>query len=475
VKMILDKRNVEGLSFGAVPVIKDGKLVGTTPNEKNRHFVVFDAHPSAPTGFGIRVSQRVKTYVLQVRQGSAVKTVSVGRHPDLLIGKEARADRNARLIAAELSARLRRGEDVNATRREARHAATQTQETLRGLFNEFLKGYQANAKRPARSNTIKAVEAAMARLGDKLLDKAADEVSWMDLKAFFEHKAGVLKHLTAAEQTIRWVSAVYNKADDQRTLAALAAGVEPSPLRNPATLFSKTGALRVNAELQRDYDAKGVRKPLSASADDFKKWLDYVIAARARTSARTGADYLLVTVILGCRKSETAGLMWADRLPPEAGEGPNLIDLGSKLMVLSTTKNRHTHRLPLPPFVCQILTERRKLSNGSPYVFPAASRSRLRQTGHYSDPRAFMDSVKTATGVDFAMHDLRRTFGNVVNNMSIPSLLTQQLLNHKAAGSTATYTQQSIEQLRGHMERIEAQMLNYATCSPMGKTAEGQP
>lgn len=465
-KMILDKRLVAGLTFEAVPVVEGGKMTGTVPNTKNRHFVVFDAHHDAPTGFGLRVSQSVKTYILQIRQGAKVVTVTVGRHPDLLIGKEAATERNARLIASELSARLRRGENVNATRRQVQHDAQRGVETLRTLFDDFLAHYENNAKREPRANTVMAIKSAMKRLGDKLLNKPADAVTWMDIEAFFNEKAGVAKHLTAAEQTVRWVSAVYNRANDRRDLLALQAGADPVPLRNPATIFAKTGKMRDNAELQRDYERKGIRKPLSAFADNFRQWLDYVLDARNRDSARTGADYLLVTMLMGCRRTETAGLYWSDRVPEKAAQSANVIDLDARLLVLRTTKNRHIHRLPLPSFVLRLLMERRELVGRSPFVFPSVSRSKLSRASHYTDPRSFMDSVKQGTQISFAMHDLRRTFGNVVNNMAIPSLLTQQLLNHRTKGSTAAYTQQSLEQLAVYMERIETEMLSYATVNP---------
>ena len=467
-KIILDKRLVAGFSFDAVPVIEGGKVVGTVPNTKQRHYIVYDDHGDAPTGFGIRVSQSVKTYILQVRQNAKVTTVKVGRHPDLLIGKDTNPDRNARLAASELSARLRRGEDINAQRRQVQHAAKVVTTTLRGLFDGFIAAYESNVKRAPRENTLHAIRSAMKRLGDKILDKPADAVTWLDMQDFFKQKAGVEKHQTAAEQTVRWVSAVYNHENDQRALAALSAGAEPTVLRNPAYIFAKTGALRNDTELARDYENKGVRKPLSANSESFTKWLDYVIPARGRTASATAADYLLVTMIMGCRREETATLYWSDRIPKGLKEPAKFIDLAAKMMVLGTTKNRYVHRLPLPSYVFTLLQERRAKVGDSPFVFPAVSRSKMRKIAHYSDPSAFMTSVKQSTGVLFAMHDLRRTFGNIVNNMAIPSLLVKQLMNHKDGGSTDGYTQQSMEQLAVYMERIESKMLSYATNSPKG-------
>lgn len=475
-KTVLDKRTVADCTFDAIPMFdSSGKQVGAVPNDSMKHYDIHDAHKEAPTGFRLRVNRSVKTYILVQRVGSKVKTVTVGRHPDLLLGTGVAPDRNARLVAAELSARLRRGEDINQTKREERIAAQKSDVTLRVLFRRWMDDYVASAKRDPRKNTIAAVEKAQQRLGDKLLETPADELTWRDLETFFVDKAAKKGHLTAAEQTIRWVSAVYNKENHRITLDALQAKNQPSLYANPAEIFIKTGALRNNAELERDYDKKGVRRPLSGQREHFQKWLDYVVSARDNLNkSRTGADYMLLTVVLGMRRNETAGLLWNDRLskapdPGHALRGHNFVDLDNAVVVLDVTKNRYTHRIPIPGFVLQILKERRLLVGDSPFVFPRVSRSKLAKSTHYNDPRSFLEEVKKAIKVNFSMHDLRRTFGNVVTAMGLPDRLARQFLNHKSGGVVARYADQSLEQLRPVIEDIEDEMLAYATASPKKK------
>ncbi len=472
-KTVLDRRFVAECRFDSKPVFdENGKLVGTVPNTEERAYDVHDAHRDAPTGFRLRVNRRVKTYILVQRQGGKVVTITVGRHPDLLVGKDAAPERNARLLAAEISARVRRGESVNDARRQERVAARSVRPTLRTLFERWMADYLASAKRDPRRNTIAAVEKAQQRLGAKLLDTPADQLTWRDLESFFIDKATKQGHLTAAEQTIRWVSAVYNKENHRITLDALQAKQQPDLYPNPAEIFIKTGALRNNAELERDYDKKGVRKPLSGERKHFQLWLDYVLASRHDANkSRTGADYMLTTVMLGMRRSETAGLLWNDRIdkvPPLAHPllGHNFIDLDNAVVVLNVTKNRYAHRIPIPGFILQLLKERRLLVGDSPFVFPRVSRSKLAQSVHYNDPRSFLEEVKKAIKVNFSMHDLRRTFGNVVTEMGLPDRLARQLLNHKSGGVVARYADQSLDQLRPVIERVEDEMLAYATTNP---------
>jgi hypothetical protein len=171
------------------------------------------------------------------------------------------------------------------------------------------------------------------------------------------------------------------------------------------------------------------------------------------------------------RREETAGLVWNDRLSraPDTGHplrGHNFIDLDRAVVVLNVTKNRYAHRIPIPGFILQIMRERRLLVGDSPFVFPRVSRSKLATATHYNDPRSFLEQVKTGIKVNFAIHDLRRTFGNVVTEMGLPDRLAKQLLNHKSGGVVGKYADQSLEQLRPVMEDVEDEMLAYATNSP---------
>lgn len=473
-KVQLDKRVVAALTIDGKPVADAaGRVIGTTPNPGRKPFIVLDGHKDAPVGFGLRVNRTKKSFVLVRRVGARVVSTTVGHHPDLLLGNDVPPDRNARLVAAEVASRVRRGENLSETRRRQRAESAVNGVTLRQLFDAWLGDYRSSAKRDPRPNTIAAVEKAMQRLGDKLLDKRAEEVSWKDIAAFFKMKARDRSHVTAAEQTVRWISAVYNSANKRLMLDAVQSRQQPTLYVNPASIFASTGALRDAAELQRDYDRKGVRRPLSGRAGQLTKWLDAVLEARSRPTARTGADYLLVTLLLGLRRAESSGLVWHDRTEAVASErhpksGINLVDLDEGSLTLQQTKNRWNHVLPLPDFVLQVLRERRLLVGASPYVFPSATRDRRYAVGNYRDPRSFMHAIRKEAGFHFGVHDLRRTIGNVATALGIPSDAVRQILNHKGgrAGAGVRYTTLALEQLRLVMQNIEDEILSQATNPP---------
>ena len=464
-EIVLDKRIVSLLTFDSIPVIENRKIVGSVPNTKGTAYVIVDAHHDAPSGFAVRVNRKKKTYILRLRVNNKVETITVGRHPDLLLGTGVEAEKNARLVATDLSLRAKRGENINEQKRAKRQVIKVL--TLRDLFDGYLEEYRGRVKQRVRDNTILAVEKAMVRLGDKLLSKPAEELTWKDIDVFFKDKAGRQGHQTAAEQTVRWVSAVYNRHNNQLLLDALQARSEPKLMLNPASIFSKTGQIRTRAELERDYQKKGTRKPLSKTADGFRAWLDYVLDARKRKSSRTGADYFYTMLILGGRKSEVCELMWHDRLSGKSPDEVNYVDLQKREICFNITKNDHKLLLPIPDYLLTILNERHALSRESPFVFPAVSTSPLRKTEYYKDARAFLQSVREATGLASSIHDLRRTLAAVVNAMALPSLMVKQLLNHRSGDVTALYAELSPEQLLTHMNRIEMTILNHATKNPL--------
>ena len=55
------------------------------------HYIVYDRHPDAPKGFGIRVSKTAKTFIVKVRHGARVVTNKHLEHVFKKLGVETRA------------------------------------------------------------------------------------------------------------------------------------------------------------------------------------------------------------------------------------------------------------------------------------------------------------------------------------------------------------------------------------------------
>lgn len=429
------------------------------------HYIVYDRHPDAPKGFGIRVSKTAKTFIVKVRHGARVVTSTVGRYPDLSVGRDVPNEKNARFVASELSRRIRGGENVAETQRSATFEAQANAKTLGDLFDDWVEQYEVERetkKKLSKKNTLLAVAKAKRRLGSLVL-LPAHEVTFLKLKAAFT--AIAKDHQTAAEQTVRWVSTIYNRANERMELAADGSDVNVRLYRNPAAHFGRQGLLRSRAELENDFRAKGARNPLTDDMLVFRKWLDYVLSARETLSGRSASDYLLIALIMGYRKNEVKKLRWFDSVDARVDKFANWVDLKRNEIVLNDTKSGYQHVLPIPDYCKQLLTERLE---GRPkncrWVFPAVSKSHLRRTEHYTDSRSFIAGVKKAVGLSFSEHDMRRTFGNVANLIAVPDSIIKQLINHRQAGGvTSIYTAQTRGQLLEVLNKIESKILSFAS------------
>jgi integrase len=179
-----------------------------------------------------------------------------------------------------------------------------------------------------------------------------------------------------------------------------------------------------------------------------------------------GPDYLLTTLLLGARRSETARLVWFDRIPPgkteesvswvylpdvmTQGRRPEMLRLAQvdlPLVHFHTTKSKRAHELPLGPALTALLRERFRnrdnyelAADRRHWVFP--SYSPKSHSGHYVEPKTFLTSVKQGMSsvrrslASLSPHDLRRTFitlgissgADVINPFHVSSIV-----NHSQA------------------------------------------
>jgi integrase len=125
------------------------------------------------------------------------------------------------------------------------------------------------------------------------------------------------------------------------------------------------------------------------------------------------------------------------------------VDLKSKTLTVLDTKNREPHTLPLSDYAVALL-KRRQLETFDEYVFPGEGAK-----GHIVEPRKQILRVCKESGVEFRVHDLRRTFTTVAESLDIPAYALKRLLNHKMTSDvTAGYIIADVERLRQPMQKI---------------------
>jgi integrase len=78
-------------------------------------------------------------------------------------------------------------------------------------------------------------------------------------------------------------------------------------------------------------------------------------------TSETIADYLMLLLFTGLRRSEGMNLQWSD------------VDFAERTLTIQDTKNREP--LPLSDYLFELL-KRREVQHGSGYVFPGSSGGR---------------------------------------------------------------------------------------------------
>jgi integrase len=222
--------------------------------------------------------------------------------------------------------------------------------------------------------------------------------------------------------------------------------------------------------LEKGWQIAPARQTIIADAEgDIGRWWEAVEALRLKTDARasdavTLADWLQVALLLGGRKTESISMRWED------------IDFERGVGVFRKTKRGLAHFFPMAPYVRSILERRKadseKAEEPSEYVFPASRTGwKSKKRTHIQEPKATIKEVKNASGISFAPHDLRRTFGTLLNELNVSSYTVKKALNH-APDDVASrhYIQTRLKTMLPIYERFETHILTEAGVSEPKET-----
>ena len=186
-----------------------------------------------------------------------------------------------------------------------------------------------------------------------------------------------------------------------------------------------------------------VRKTRFLQKADLPKWYKAVAEMNRSVAERTARDIFLVGLFTGLRRSEIFTLKWAD------------VDLPNKTLTVRNTKNHRDHTLPLPDVLVKLFRERKSETGKSEFVFPGKSgRTAVRDI---DDSRL---RIVRNSGVDFSLHDLRRTFATVATEIGVPPYLLKKLLNHRSGDVTEGYVISTSEILRGPMKKVASRLMD---------------
>jgi len=354
-------------------------------------------------GFGVRVSATKKTFFVKKRIGKKQCRVNIGDSSFM------NAD-DARKKAMEIILQMSEGVDVNRERRKAQKRGIKLSEAMEAFFT---------ARTQLKERTVQTYKDLMRLYLADWLNKPLADIS-PDMCAKRHLKIGREHGRACADNTFRTFRIFYNFA---RT-------IEDLP-ENPVKRLS------VQRQWFRVERRQTVIKP-----SELPDWYDAV----NRIENPIIKGYLLLCLFTGLRRSEAARLRWSD------------VDFDEGVFTITDTKNKKPHTVFITEPVRDILHEQADIRQND-FVFWGSGKA-----GHINDPSRQRRNIAADTGIEFCVHDLRRTFASIAEGAVSYSVL-KKLLNHIDGNDvTQGYLILSDERMMSETSRVTSVIMNL--CKP---------
>jgi integrase len=202
------------------------------------------------------------------------------------------------------------------------------------------------------------------------------------------------------------------------------------------SLFPSNPVLRIT---QLKAWAKEPRRQTILKPHQLPVWYAAIKDLKFNTGAandHVAADYFLFLLLSGLRRNEAATLTWDN------------VDFADKTFFIPDTKNNTSLTLPMSDVLEAILKYRLRFKTQD-YVFSS------RKAGYFANPKGATDRLRSSSGLEITMHDLRRTFITTAESLDISMFAIKQLVNHKSGSDvTSGYVIKNFERLREPMQRI---------------------
>jgi integrase len=361
-------------------------------------------------GFGVKVfTSGAISFFLEKKINGKGKRITIGRYGELTAEQ-------ARKQAVKLAGQIASGGDPIAERKEKELKGV----TLGQAFADYLA-----TRKDLKPKTLKDYNRVISTAFEDWNNKPLLSIT-KDMIAKRHTKLGEENGEAWANLSMRVLRALFNfaigKYEDSQGRSLVP--------ENPVKRLSQTRAwYKVDKR-------KGHVKPGQLAA-----WFRGVLALPNETLR----DYLQLLILTGLRRNEAAKLEWAN------------VDMNAKTFTIIDPKNHNDHTLPMSDYLFDMLA-RRKAAAVNGYVFPGTGTG-----GFIVEPRKQMAKVTKASGVEFTVHDLRRSFISIAERLDIPAYSLKKLLNHSGSKDvTGDYIQIDEERLREPMQKITDYVLRMA-------------
>lgn len=369
-------------------------------------------------GFALRVtSSGTKSFIVEKIIGNKVRRITLGKYSAAFTVEQARKE------AQKIIGQIASGIDPIAQKRVTKMREV----TLKQVLDDYVQTRKA-LKPKTLYDYKRVLTIAFAAWRDKpLVSITKDKIAKHHEKLGKEHGEAY------ANLAMRVLRALFNFAAGQYEDSQGKSLITENPVKR----LSQTRAwYRVE------------RRQSFIKSHELKPWVEGI----KKLENQTLRDYLLLIIFSGLRRQEAATLKWEQ------------IDLTAKTLKIIDTKNHQSHTLPLSDYIYDLLKNRR-FKSASNYVFPGNG-----EHGHIIEPRKQIAKAIQASGIEFTIHDLRRTFITIAESLDIPAYALKRLLNHRMNNDvTAGYIITDVERLRKPMQQITDYLLK---CMEMKKTAD---
>jgi len=370
-------------------------------------------HDKKVKGLTLRITEKgVKSFVVRQRVNGKAVMITLGRYPAMTIEQ-------ARKSAMDTLNSCSSGINPN----DEKHNNKINSVKLESVFNDYLSSRGSNLK----EKTISDYKSIFNSIFKDWSKKEILSISRNMVEV--KHKNIGKKSIYRANAAMRLLRALFNYASG----AYEDSNGEPIVTHNPVQRISH------NKSWFKEKVRTNILQP-----SDLKPWYKAVqkISELKVNSIRinvsdTTADLLVFILFTGLRQSEASGLLWSD------------VDFSNDMFTVRNTKNHTDHTLPLTNFTKDLLIKRKHLCSGK-FVFCGKDKDSA-----IVNPYKQVKKIREISGIEFTMHDLRRTFGTIADSLEIQHHIIKKLMNHTNNDVTIKhYVQPSIERLRKPIQQI---------------------
>ncbi|MFA3790852.1 tyrosine-type recombinase/integrase [Aliiglaciecola sp. SL4] len=386
-----------------IRALKPEKKRKTYRHEDLKGFIL-EVSPSGTKTF--RVYKRVKG------QSSPVK-ITLGTFPDLTVDK-------AKERALEVLAMIAQG--INPNDQRAIEAISNT--TLMEAYLSYKKS------KDLEDVTIRGYDQCINTYIPDWHDKLISQISEEDIKT--QHILVSERSEAQADYCMRVLRAVYNYAMHEFKASDGSYLIKENPVDILKHQRRWNNVPRKQSRLTKSEILKLYKTLSKLRADNTTD--EFMLAV---------CDFVEFGLFTGLRKNNLLELEWSR------------VNLEDNFFYISKTKNGDPLELPISDHLMVILQRRRKVTDNN-YVFQADN-----EHGYVREPRKCIDKICELAGLDFNMHDLRRTFTSIAELQKVGPYALKRLLNHRTARNDVTggYTVFTAEELRVPSEEVQNAIL----------------